>query len=103
MAKLGPRQLLPRLWYHLRHRHCTYSLSSLHLSIPLTRRRQKGDYSLRIEALPDSQVQAEVLGVLRSMYPNITIPDPVAFHFPRWGVRPALPRLVLELAALILQ
>ncbi|KAA1475714.1 amine oxidase [Dentipellis sp. KUC8613] len=43
-----------------------------------------GDYSQRIEALPDSQVQDEVLGVLRSMYPNVTIPDPIAFHFPRW-------------------
>ncbi|TFY79957.1 hypothetical protein EWM64_g4062 [Hericium alpestre] len=43
-----------------------------------------GDYSQRIEALPDSQVQEEVLGVLRAMYPNITIPEPEAFYFPRW-------------------
>ena len=48
----------------------------------------QGDYSLRIEALPDEQVQDEVLGVLRSMFPNVTIPDPVAFHFPRWASNP---------------
>ncbi|KAI0299063.1 amine oxidase [Multifurca ochricompacta] len=43
-----------------------------------------GDYSERIEALSDAQVQSEVLGVLRAMYPNVTIPDPTAFFFPRW-------------------
>ncbi|THH20703.1 hypothetical protein EW146_g738 [Bondarzewia mesenterica] len=47
-----------------------------------------GDYSERIEALPDSQIQDEVLGVLRAMYPNTTIPDPIAFHFPRWHSDP---------------
>ncbi|KAI0299064.1 amine oxidase [Multifurca ochricompacta] len=43
-----------------------------------------GDYSERIEVLSDAQVQSEVLGVLRAMFPNVTIPDPTAFHFPRW-------------------
>ncbi|KAJ7118949.1 amine oxidase [Mycena epipterygia] len=43
-----------------------------------------GDYSERIEALSDEQVQAEVLEVLRTMFPNITIPAPTAFFFPRW-------------------
>ncbi|OBZ74427.1 Polyamine oxidase [Grifola frondosa] len=47
-----------------------------------------GDYSERIEALPDSQVQDEVMGVLRSMFPNVTIPDPLDFHFPRWFSNP---------------
>ncbi|RPD60845.1 amine oxidase [Lentinus tigrinus ALCF2SS1-6] len=47
-----------------------------------------GDYSLRIEALSDQQVQDEVMGVLRSMLPNVTVPDPVAFHFPRWASDP---------------
>ncbi|KAI0334153.1 amine oxidase [Cubamyces sp. BRFM 1775] len=47
-----------------------------------------GDYSQRIEALPDSQVQEEVLGVLRAMYPNVTIPEPLAFLFPRWHTDP---------------
>ncbi|OSD03731.1 amine oxidase [Trametes coccinea BRFM310] len=47
-----------------------------------------GDYSQRIEALPDQQVKEEVLGVLRSMFPNVTIPEPLAFHFPRWHSDP---------------
>ncbi|KAI0632803.1 amine oxidase [Trametes polyzona] len=47
-----------------------------------------GDYSVRIEALPDAQVQEEVLGVLRVMFPNATVPEPVAFHFARWHSDP---------------
>ncbi|KAI0049732.1 amine oxidase [Auriscalpium vulgare] len=47
-----------------------------------------GDYSVRIEALSDDQVQAEVLSVLHAMYPNITFPAPIAFHFPRWHSDP---------------
>lgn len=43
---------------------------------------------MRVEALPDSQVQDEVMGVLRTMFPNVTIPDPIAFHFPRWASDP---------------
>jgi polyamine oxidase len=44
----------------------------------------QGDFSERIEALPDSQVEREVVGVLRSMYPNVRIPDPEAFYYQRW-------------------
>ncbi|KAG1727753.1 uncharacterized protein EDB91DRAFT_1253725 [Suillus paluster] len=47
-----------------------------------------GDFSLRIEAMEDSDVQAEVMEVFRAMYPNITVPDPVAFHFKRWNADP---------------
>ncbi|KAG1830229.1 hypothetical protein EV424DRAFT_1377865 [Suillus variegatus] len=47
-----------------------------------------GDYSLRIEGMQDSDVQEEVMEVLRAMYPNITVPDPVAFHFKRWNADP---------------
>ncbi|KAJ7751891.1 amine oxidase [Mycena maculata] len=43
-----------------------------------------GDYSERIEALSDAQVQEEALTVLRTMFPNTTIPAPTAFFFPRW-------------------
>ncbi|KAJ6506609.1 hypothetical protein C8R45DRAFT_894127 [Mycena sanguinolenta] len=43
-----------------------------------------GDYSERIEALSDAQVEAEVLDVLHTMFPNTTIPAPTAFFFPRW-------------------
>lgn len=52
--------------------------------MPLT----QGDFSKRIEALTDQQVQDEVMGVLRSMYPDITIPDPLDFTFPRWHTDP---------------
>ena len=34
--------------------------------------------------MSDELVKAEVLEVLRSMYPNTTIPEPDAFYFPRW-------------------
>ncbi|KAF7980394.1 hypothetical protein HWV62_38194 [Athelia sp. TMB] len=47
-----------------------------------------GDYSERIEAFPDAEIQTEVMSVLRSMYPNITIPEPEAFMFPRWSSDP---------------
>ncbi|KAF9814640.1 hypothetical protein IEO21_05003 [Rhodonia placenta] len=47
-----------------------------------------GEYSVRIEALSDEEVQAEVLEVLRAMYPGTTIPEPTAFYFPRWHSNP---------------
>ncbi|KAK0463120.1 uncharacterized protein EV420DRAFT_1618926 [Desarmillaria tabescens] len=47
-----------------------------------------GDWSLRVEALSDQQVQDEVLDVLQKMYPNITIPEPTEFLFPRWNSDP---------------
>ncbi|KAK7691356.1 hypothetical protein QCA50_004752 [Cerrena zonata] len=47
-----------------------------------------GDYSVRVEALPDKQIQSEVMTVLRSMFPNITIPEPEAFFFKRWHADP---------------
>ncbi|KAI9435405.1 amine oxidase [Lactarius indigo] len=43
-----------------------------------------GDYSKRIEAMTDAQVQSEVMQVLRAMFPNVAIPEPTAFFFPRW-------------------
>ena len=43
---------------------------------------------MRIEALPDDQVKEEVLSVLRAMYPDITIPEPDDFYFPRWHSDP---------------
>ncbi|KAF8263150.1 hypothetical protein EI94DRAFT_1807680 [Lactarius quietus] len=44
----------------------------------------QGDFSKRIEAMTDAQVQAEVMEVLRTMYPKVTIPEPTGFLFPRW-------------------
>ncbi|KAF7328966.1 Amine oxidase [Mycena venus] len=43
-----------------------------------------GDFSERIEAMSDAEVQAELLDVLQTMFPNTTIPTPTAFFFPRW-------------------
>ncbi|KAF8154024.1 hypothetical protein B0H34DRAFT_662165 [Crassisporium funariophilum] len=47
-----------------------------------------GDYSERIEGLPDAQVKEEVMGVVRSMFPNVTVPEPLDFFFPRWNSNP---------------
>jgi|SRR5712671_6373532 len=44
----------------------------------------QGDFSERIESLSNNKVKSEVLGVLRVMFPNVTIPEPTAFLFPRW-------------------
>ncbi|KAG6888936.1 hypothetical protein C0992_007049 [Termitomyces sp. T32_za158] len=43
-----------------------------------------GDYSERIEAMSDEEVKAEAMDVLRTMYPNSTIPEPLDFKFHRW-------------------
>ncbi|KAH9003707.1 amine oxidase [Lactarius hatsudake] len=43
-----------------------------------------GDFSKRIEAMTDAQVQSEVLEVLRTMFPRVSIPEPTAFFFQRW-------------------
>ncbi|KAH9056464.1 amine oxidase [Lactarius vividus] len=43
-----------------------------------------GDFSKRIEAMTDAQVQSEVMQVLRAMFPNVAVPEPTAFLFPRW-------------------
>ncbi|KLO11670.1 amine oxidase [Schizopora paradoxa] len=47
-----------------------------------------GDYSKRVEALSDEQVQSEALAVLQLMFPNTSIPEPTAFFFPRWHSNP---------------
>jgi len=47
-----------------------------------------GDYSKRVEALSDAQVQSEALAVLQLMFPNTSIPEPTAFFFPRWHSNP---------------
>lgn len=47
-----------------------------------------GDYSLRIESLPDERVQDEVLGVMRTMFPNTTMPEPIDFAFAHWDSDP---------------
>ncbi|KAA1477125.1 amine oxidase [Dentipellis sp. KUC8613] len=47
-----------------------------------------GDFANRVESYTDERVKNEVLQVLRSMYPNTTIPEPDAFYFPRWHSDP---------------
>ncbi|KAI1795246.1 amine oxidase [Ganoderma leucocontextum] len=43
-----------------------------------------GAFSHRIESMPDAAVQAEILTILRSMFPNATVPEPLDFYFHRW-------------------
>ena len=45
----------------------------------------QGDWSLYVEQLTLDEVQAEVMAVLRKMYPNITVPEPVDIHMPTWA------------------
>lgn len=42
----------------------------------------------RVERQTDEQTKKEVMDVLRQMYPNITIPEPTAFMYPRWSTTP---------------
>ncbi|ROV97384.1 hypothetical protein VMCG_06919 [Cytospora schulzeri] len=42
------------------------------------------DESHRIEKQSDEQTKAEGLEVLRKMFPDVDIPEPIAFMYPRW-------------------
>ncbi|OCL00547.1 amine oxidase [Cenococcum geophilum 1.58] len=44
--------------------------------------------SYRIEAQSDEKTKAEVMAVLREMFPNIDVPEPIAFMYPRWSLTP---------------
>lgn len=46
------------------------------------------DQSKRIEQQSDEVTMREGLEVLRQMFPNVTIPEPKAFFYPRWGMTP---------------
>ncbi|KAL5357436.1 hypothetical protein BJX96DRAFT_181843 [Aspergillus floccosus] len=39
----------------------------------------------RVERLSDEETQAEIMAVLRQMFPGTTIPEPTAFFYPRWN------------------
>ncbi|KAF8325846.1 amine oxidase [Cantharellus anzutake] len=43
-----------------------------------------GDESERIETMTDNEVKCEIMGVLRSMYPVVYIPEPTSIFFNRW-------------------
>ncbi|KAI1306568.1 amine oxidase [Xylaria venustula] len=44
-----------------------------------------GSESYRIEEQPDEVTKAEGLEVLRAMFPDTQIPDPIDFMYPRWS------------------
>ncbi|KAL6714121.1 hypothetical protein ACLMJK_008615 [Lecanora helva] len=46
------------------------------------------DQSYAVEAQDDDTTKEQVMAVLRKMYPNTTIPDPIAFMYPRWSLEP---------------
>ncbi|KAF5343909.1 hypothetical protein D9758_012138 [Tetrapyrgos nigripes] len=47
-----------------------------------------GEESYRIEQQSDEETQAEAMAVLRQMFPEKNIPDPIAFMYPRWSLEP---------------
>ena len=46
------------------------------------------EQSYRVEAQDDETTKAEGMAVLRKMFPNITVPEPIAFTYPRWSQTP---------------
>ncbi|KAL4865832.1 hypothetical protein BDV12DRAFT_210915 [Aspergillus spectabilis] len=42
----------------------------------------------RVERQSNEQTKAEILEILRLMFPDIPIPDPIAFTYPRWSTEP---------------
>jgi polyamine oxidase len=46
------------------------------------------DESYRVEQQTDEQTKNEALEVLRQMFPNVTVPEPIAFKYPRWTKTP---------------
>ncbi|KAJ5889619.1 flavin containing polyamine oxidase [Penicillium tannophilum] len=46
------------------------------------------EQAYRAERQTDEQTKEEVMKVLREMYPDITIPEPTAFMYPRWSTTP---------------
>lgn len=44
-----------------------------------------GQESYRIEQQSDEETQKEVMEVLRTMFPEIDVPEPTAFLYPRWS------------------
>ncbi|KAH8785108.1 hypothetical protein F5883DRAFT_402416 [Diaporthe sp. PMI_573] len=44
--------------------------------------------SKRVERMTNEQTLAETMDVLRAMFPDVTVPEPTAFAYPRWGIVP---------------
>ncbi|KAL8277358.1 hypothetical protein RQP46_010198 [Phenoliferia psychrophenolica] len=47
-----------------------------------------GDESQRVETLSNAQIQTEIMGVLKLMYPAITVPEPTTLYLDRWHADP---------------
>ncbi|KAI1213152.1 putative flavin-containing polyamine oxidase [Annulohypoxylon truncatum] len=45
-----------------------------------------GDKSYHVEQQSDEVTKAEVMAVIRAMFPDIEIPDPIDFMYPRWSL-----------------
>ncbi|KAH9860916.1 hypothetical protein IAQ61_010652 [Plenodomus lingam] len=46
------------------------------------------EQSARVEAQNNETTKAEAMAVLRNMFPDINVPEPTAFYYPRWGQVP---------------
>jgi polyamine oxidase len=46
------------------------------------------EQSYRVEAQDDETTKAEGMAVLRQMFPDIDVPEPIAFTYPRWSQTP---------------
>ncbi|KAF9887922.1 hypothetical protein FE257_009444 [Aspergillus nanangensis] len=46
------------------------------------------DQAYRAERQSDEETKQEVLAVLRDMFPDKHVPDPIAFMYPRWSMEP---------------
>ncbi|KAL4781309.1 amine oxidase [Aspergillus varians] len=42
----------------------------------------------RVERQPNEQTKNEILAVLRQMFPDTHVPEPIAFTYPRWSTEP---------------
>ncbi|KAM0543290.1 hypothetical protein ACHAPJ_012374 [Fusarium lateritium] len=43
------------------------------------------DQSYKVENQSDEVTKAEIMDILRKMYPDITVPEPTDFYYPRWS------------------
>ena len=66
----------------------TVSCSAVSLQRPPDPSRSQGDESWRVETLSDIEIQAEVMEVLRTMFPEITVPEPESMLLHRWHQDP---------------
>ncbi|GFF63469.1 polyamine oxidase [Aspergillus lentulus] len=46
------------------------------------------EFSYHVEKQSDEETKAEVMAVLRKMFPDKDIPEPTAFMYPRWSTEP---------------